>query len=484
MWLPVSVFGFGLVAAVTLTGCARESAPSPTDQAAAPAASSQWSRVRPGQGTPPSSEQRLNVMLIVIDALRRDGLSLYGNPRRTSPNIDALAQNALVFERAYSQANSTKPSIASMMSGVYPQVTGIINTSGEGRTAVLDESFVTLAESFKAHGYATAAFSSQAWITPQAGFAQGFDEFYIVSSIFDPYETTTLVDGALFWLNARRREPFFVYLHVLNPHSPYEPPAPFDRMWTSEPFPPRLAALLEGDVDEKWRKLTSLKDLAPQPTRDEVDYLVAMYESEVAYVDWTLGNLFRWLKRFKLDERTLVVVTADHGEYFGEHGNFGHGGPLYNPVLSIPLIFASSKLFPAQERIAEAVEAIDIYPTLMDLVGIESPAHLQGESLLREPRRDFAASQSGTPFPIKIQSHGESLILAGSEQTQMFDLEADPAETFDLWQQRRDAGQGIYATLERWVRDNQRHPLRVQQGKSAELSKDATERLRAMGYLE
>jgi arylsulfatase len=425
-------------------------------------------------------------MLIVIDALRRDRLSLYGNPRATSPSIDHLARNALVFERAYSQANSTKPSIASMMTGVYPQVTGIWSTGGSAaQTAVLDDSFMTLAEALKARGYTTAAFSSQAWILPQTGFAQGFDDFFVASSIFDPFETTTVVDAALFWLTGRRREPFFVYLHILNPHSPYEPPAPFDRMWTTKPFPPRLAALLEGDVNEKWRKLGSLEELEPKVTAEEIEYLLAMYDSEVAYVDWTLGNLFRWLERMKIMEHTVIVITADHGEYFGENGLFGHGGPsLFNPVLGVPLIFANPRLFPQQQRVADTVETIDIYPTLMELVGADPAPELQGESLLREPRPGFAASQAGAPYPVKVQTGDRSLILSAPEQWSYFDLVADPAETIDRRESDGPGGAALFERLEEWVRENNRHPRLIKQGKTSELPSDVVNRLRAMGYLD
>ena len=207
-----------------------------------------------------------------------------------------------------------------------------------------------------------------------------------------------------------------MYLHILNPHSPYAPPPPFDRMWTTQPFPPRLAAMLQGDVNEQWKKLLSLKDIEPKPTPEEIDYLLAMYDSEIAYVDWTLGNLFRWLQRFKLTERTLIVITADHGEYFGEHGLFGHAGlSLYNPVLSIPLMLVSPRLFPEQVRVTDAVEAVDIYPTLMEIVGGESPPHLQGENLLQEPRPGIAVSQASAPYPIKVQTRDRSLILEDPE---------------------------------------------------------------------
>lgn len=437
----------------------------------------------PARSDPPA----MNVVVILMDALRADRLGVYGNPRPTSPYIDRLARNALVFEHAYAQAPWTAPSVASLFTGTYQSVHQVTHRMDDSREfSVLDDRFVTLAEVFHAAGYRTGAFSSQAWILPETGFAQGFDDFVVASSIFDRYETDRVVRSAMGWILQHRDEPFFAYVHILNPHSPYEPPPPFDRIWWQRAVPPSMQKLSRLGIDEQWQRLLRLGTANGDPlTRDDLDYLLAMYDGEISYVDWWIGALVRELHERGMLEKTLIVITSDHGENFSEHGLFGHAQHVYNPEISIPLIFSNPKLFPEQRRVAAVVESIDVYPTLVDLIGAPRPAQLQGENLLGHERRGTAYTEGTNLKQHKIQD-GEWSLIADHDlaSPHLYHLGDDPGEARDVAAAHPEQVARLLGLLRRQRDLNHAHALHRNERQTTEIASEMIERLRAMGYVE
>lgn len=283
------------------------------------------------------------VVLITIDTMRFDRLGLYGYQRRpTSPNLDAWAKQAVVFDRATAAAPWTLPSLGALLTGRYPAEVGAY-TNSDG----IHSDFTTLAELFQAEGYATASFNTHALlIGARGGFRQGFDSVY-------PTEVKPIVEGEhkmafsdtephlMEWLDAHAQTPFFVWIHDMDPH---QPPT------TGNPY-------LD---DPEWKR----------------------YDAEVHWMDEAMGRILARLRALGLGEDLLVVFTADHGEAFGdEHGLKGHQNVMYDEVLRVPLIVQYPGMGPPR-RIAAPVELIDVYATIAELAGLPLPEGTRGESLL------------------------------------------------------------------------------------------------------
>ncbi|MCO6429535.1 MAG: sulfatase [Deltaproteobacteria bacterium] len=363
-----------------------------------------------------------NVLVILIDTLRADHMSLYGYERKTTPNLDLFGEENLVFERAMSAAAWTPPSVASIFTGMYASVHGHMplrsETSYGKRNTKLDDSFHTLGELFKGAGYATALISANPLINRRFGFAQGFDTF-----ISPGRERGAKVNRrAMKYLSDLwpREKPFFLYLQYMDPHDPYEAPAPYDAEFSGP-----LAA---REYDEK--------ELA----------LIGAYDGEIKYVDAKIGELFDWLKSEGLYEDTIIVIFSDHGEQFMERGYQGHADRVYSEEIHVPLIIKAPGL---KGRIAEVVSLIDVYPTLSELSGAQFTHTVHGLSLISQLQ---ARKGKGVLAEIirhhnekgYLRPNGEKLITLypmergltghspGPISEQYFDLNKDPFELAPL----------------------------------------------------
>ncbi len=315
-----------------------------------------------------------NVLVILIDALRPDHLGVYGYERPTSPTIDRLAAEGVLFESAFSQASWTKPSVPSLFTGLYPIEHRVFTGSDEERPGritsdVLAEKHTTIAEVFQAQGYRTAAFLDNAQLRDFLGFAQGFETYEE-----DLGRAEAITSRFVDWLRELDEEPFFAYVHYLDPHWPYDPPAPYDQL-----FPKPTGTSIDfGTLN--WKHLErQIEDGRMIPNADDLAALQALYDGEIRYNDQAIGSLLDALREHDLLKSTLIVLTADHGEEFWEHGRLGHGRSLYDEVLHVPLILRLPGGVPA--RIADQVELVDVMPTLLDLSGIPIPEDLSGKSL-------------------------------------------------------------------------------------------------------
>lgn len=304
----------------------------------------------PGQKHP-------NILLITVDTLRADYVSLYNPSRGVTHALDKLASQGVIFERAFSHAPLTLPSHCSIFTGVSPAVHGVHDNLGYR----LSNRFVTLAEWLKQQGYTTGAFVGAFPLDRRFGLAQGFDTYEEgyparnpLKTFFPERRATAVVQDAIQWLKARdSSSPWFLWVHVFDPHQPYQAPEPFQSRFSKDP-----------------------------------------YGGEVAYADSELGRLIEFLQSHNLMDNTIVVFTADHGESLGDHGESTHGLFAYNETLHVPLIFRIPHR-KAQQRIQEPVALSDIFPTLAVLLGQTPPSEVSGQNLMtlwtKAPKKNPAA---------------------------------------------------------------------------------------------
>ena len=443
-------------------------------------------------GPAPPTRPADGVLLIVVDALRPDHLGFHGYHRDTSPTLDRLAAGGIVFESAFSTSGWTRPSIASLFTSLHPTEHGLRQRARrrnrELYLARLDDRFQTLAERFAAAGFATFAAAGNPHLQREHGFSQGFDQF-------DQEERNAEEVWERFgeWMRSRRPERFFAYLHFMDVHWPYTPPAPFD-----ERFPPPGGGPDLADFD--WNRLRMQIRSGERPVDPRtLDALVARYDGGIRYFDHTLAE---FLARWEAEARDwLIVVTADHGEEFLEHGGMGHGPFLYEVNLRVPLLIRPPGGRPAGWRGSDPVSLLDLYPTLLELTGLPAPGEVRGRSLVPlwtapegEGDRELFAEDSWedvySRFSIRagrfklirtVVHRGEDGVPPGL-QDEMFDLVEDPGETRNLiaaWPGRaEDLAARLTAHLERMRTKDGDLPGEVP------IDPETEERLRSLGYID
>ncbi len=330
----------------------------------------------PNAGALADPAARPNILLICIDALRADHLGVYGAAAGRSPSLDSLAAEGVVFEQATSVASWTKPSVVSLLTGLYPTQHGVMRASRK-KVDVLGAAAETVAETLQASGYSTVAFVQNDHLQKRSsGLDQGFDLY-----VDDAGVAPVLTHRFLSWLEASTSQPFFAYLHYLDPHWPY----------VSDVVPAALAltpaeamrAAGWGLREEHWWLLRERVNAGKLKLDDAgLRILEKLYAAEVFSIDAVLGRMFRLLRAAGVLEHTLLIVTADHGEGFLEHASLDHGYGLYDELLRLPLLAR----FPAGEyggrRVAAQVQSVDIVPTLIDVAGLPPRPELPGQSLI------------------------------------------------------------------------------------------------------
>jgi len=381
-------------------------------------------------------QERLpNIILISIDSLRADHLGCYGYPKPTSPNIDALANESVVFTNAISTTTWTLPAHISMLTSLYPEVHQVINDGNK----LSDKAVVPLnppyqrgqgvvcAEIMKEAGYLTAGFVSGPYLSSKFGYNQGFDLYddYTInySSNEESHRGTTspkIHQQVTKWLEQNYSSQFFLFIHYWDVHYDYTPPPPFDTM-----FDPDYTGTITG------KNYEGNKLINPQMPKRDLEHIIALYDGEIAFTDSYIGKLMTYLKELGIYENTMVILTSDHGDEFFEHGCKGHRNNLFDETLKVPLIikfpppypggrggkenpiFAS--LSPLEMCINQQVSIIDIVPTFLDYLGITpNPSYpplqkggrgdLEGQSLLPLVAGNIMA---GTEVP--TNSQGASL---------------------------------------------------------------------------
>ncbi|MGH9748572.1 MAG: sulfatase [Candidatus Polarisedimenticolia bacterium] len=398
--------------------------------------------------------ERPSILLITIDTLRADRLACYGYPRTTSPAIDRLASEGMLFERVYASLPRTTQSIASILTGRFPKAHG-----ARGLYSKLPEANATLAEILRDRGYRTAAFVSNLFLKPGRGFEQGFQIYDNPDRRFGGDTSEEITAAALDWLQtADAKQPYLLWVHYLDPHWSYEPGPPFETRFAG---PPRPGFRLYEDLKSgRLSKGRLIFDNWMPPA--EIDHLRGLYDGEIARTDAAIAPL---LDRIRGDagRDVVVLLTADHGESLGEHGyHFAHGEYLYDPSLHVPLIVRSPGRVPAGSRGTGLAMNIDVSPTLLRLAGIAAMQGVDGRPLLvpdadaggrfrAAPGRELVFAESdfhlihpenrrfylpGAAGRWTSVSDGRLKLIhiprRGGEIFELYDLGTDPGETRNL----------------------------------------------------
>lgn len=376
-------------------------------------------------------DERSNVILISLDTLRPDHLSAYGYHRPTSPQLDRIASDGVVFETVVATAPWTLPSHVSMLSGIGAVRHGINHGTPKFRVPLVSS---LLADS----GYATVAITAGGYLNPHYGFAAGFDQYHAwPGTAGSEDEMREGMDDLLAWLEDHADERFFAFFHTYEIHSPYRPRAPYFRQWCraeDRGFDGTVAVHVAGydaEAGHLGMNAAEVRDNTgtAAPLRDEqLQLLVDCYDAGIAYADAQLARLFDHLETAGLFDETVVVVTSDHGEALGEHGFFDHGR-LYDPEILVPLIIrAPGYEASAGSHVSSQVRLVDIVPTMLDLAGVEHDLSLDGISLAPFLRGDQAEVPAEAWSYTPKTNHGVSVRTADGRKLIFNNTAWDPAQ--------------------------------------------------------
>ena len=479
----------------------------------------------------PGNKTPQGVILIVADTLRRDHLQPWGYQRETSPTLSALAGRGALFLDNIAQATWTKVSVPSILTSLYPSSHRVTDMADR-----LPAPAVTLAEVFRDAGYATASYSSVPFSGKLTSLHQGFEELHERGSFPGDADTTytsksarPYVDRLSAWLGAHRDEPFFVFLHVFDPHSPFEPRRPYHATWSD----PALREQHDKNVEQvkKFikgpganRVIPKLKELVESGVDREqlMGYFKGWYDGSILAMDAEVARLMERLRGLGLDDKTLLVFTSDHGEGFHDHGLMWHGQTVYGELTNVPLMFHGPSFLPQGLVIGETVQNIDIMPTVLELSGLAAPENIQGQSLtglmaaardvggesesgLAEsaanygwrPRGAFSeknlTEQTGGPQPLNTESfavihdgwkliHNTVRIDEGPEY-ELFNHRKDPLDQNNLAEQRPEILERLKVKLEERLALARASPL-PEADSTEGISDEELQRLRSLGYIQ
>lgn len=453
-----------------------------------------------------------NVVLITMDTVRADHLHLYGYGRPTTPNLEEFAKQATVFHHAVSAADWTAPSHAAMMTGLYSLRHGVRYDYPDVRLGHISQSVPTLAETLKFYGYRTAAVvANRAYLAPEIGFGRGFDIYHVpttpvameysrMPSILRstrlrlmgqtgadvPYARgpKVLEEVGRLMEKWKQAQPSFLFVNVMDAHWPYNPPPPFrNRYMTPKSY---------WDSNRYYELVKQVDREKVAVTSQEKEELEAMYDSGINYDDHHLGRLFQMLREKGVFDNSLIIVTADHGEVFGERSLLEHGVSPYQDQVHVPLVVK----YPGQKTRADVqvnVSLVDLFPTVLDVIGAPVPRRLAGITL----RKSTALAER----PVYAESYAlwqkwgveerfidveravflgsMKMILTTAGRRELYDLAVDPNEKQDI----KDLKQAQAAELERLLKTWQRNFTRSGEQETG-MSAEAVERLKSLGYVQ
>ena len=423
-----------------------------------------WLRSRPVRtgsgvelGTLPggASRDRLNLVVVTLDTIRADRIGAYGAKDVETPALDALAADGVLFEQAVSVAPLTLPAHSSIFTGKFPPEHGVRDNGG----FFLGPEQVTLAELLKGRGYRTGAFVAAYVLAAKWGIGQGFDTYVddfdlsqvravSLSAIQRP--ANEVIDKALPWIEQASDSPFFAWIHLYDPHTPYRAPEPFGSRYKGHP-----------------------------------------YNGEIAFVDSQIARLVSTLKSRGLYERTVIVVIGDHGESLGDHGEGTHGFFVYNPVTHVPFVVRAPFSGTARRRVADPVRSVDVMPTALDLLGAPAASGISGVSLvplMTGARRELELdAYSEAMYPLHHYGWSDLRALRSGRykvidapRPELYDVDTDPGEKTNLFAERQALGERMIAQLRTLEGGFSKTDAAMP---AADVDPEARERLAALGYV-
>ncbi|HEV8578435.1 MAG TPA: sulfatase [Thermoanaerobaculia bacterium] len=432
--------------------------------------------VAPAAFHPPAPARRpRNVIIYLVDALRADHLGCYGYRLPVSPRLDGFAREATLFRHAVAQAPWTRPSVVTVLTGLQPPTHGV-----QHRRQALSAEAVTLAERLRDHGYRTAGFVTNGNVARSFGLGQGFEIYRLLPGNHNA--ATDVNDRVAGWLDGwDGKAPFFFYLHTVEPHAPYDPPARFRQ---------RFAAGMRDESLTRMRVLKQLHAGALRPTPGMRRDLLALYDAEVAANDAAFGDLIDLLVRRGLWEETMIVFLSDHGEEFLDHGGWEHGRSLHTEMLDIPLVVRIPGM--GTGRVVERqAQHVDIVPTVLEALGLPVAAAAEGRSLLaaiaggaagHEDEEEVALSWVDE-FSVRaaaVSTPAWRLIATRQPHAHraLYDRRTDPAERRDL----SSGGVVRSGYLATWLRAADRPRAGTLRPTDSRIDRELRQRLQALGY--
>ena len=496
-WVPIVCLTLLVISSITVAPGSRSRLPQPRVLA-------------PNHGSngtaPPTAGQ--SVLLVVADTLRRDHMSLYGYARKTTPHLDAWSQDARVYEAMTSATSWTLPSHASLFTGLFPRTHGAHGfppTRAWGNAHALDDSHTTLAELARDHGYRTGAIvANHFYLNPTFGLAQGFEtyfsprprkglsfplsdhgvrrfqDFALNEIQWSYYRAEQITDLTQQWLERHGQQPFFLFVNYMDVHSPNYRPADEVIPWEDE----------TNFRDHRYDAVafTEGRGQDPRIRRD----LVNNYDRELRHLDREIGRLLRFLETTGLSERTTVIFTSDHGESLGERNIYFHSGHLYQEVTQVPLILSGPTIQPG--RVTQPVQTVDLFPTILETLGVEYEGQTQGTSLGQTASAPIVAEWYRSENPLfldeafagrfdrslrTIQSQEWRLFVGDrKEDFELYDLSRDPRESTNLYSSRTDRARTLHQQLQKWL---EKHPP-ADPANAADLDELDATMARELGY--
>ena len=426
-----------------------------------------------------------NILLVTFDALRYDHLGCYGYGRNTSPNIDLVAKNGVTFLNAISQSSYTAPSMASILTSTYPIKHGVYGFGDK-----IKNPNDTLSYLLKKQGYRTAFFSSHVGIATINGFDSDFDTFYTTWTFKEDeknrsFKAIEINSRIIKWLKENSGRKFFAWIHYLEPHYPMSPPLSYQGTFSND-----SAGRLPVEVPISTDSVFGFKGL---PKRlvvannyiTDLNYYIDLYDSTVRYADDCLGEIIGVLKAMGLDKKTLIIITADHGESLGEHNQyFSHGCNLYDELIKVPLILSFPKTLPLGKIVSWQAQLVDIVPTVLEVLRTKKTG-LDGNSLISLSKEFKAPTLERYAFSVynakvAIRSNDMKLIYTiGSDQYELYNLSIDPLELDNLgtikikqFEQLENKLKAYFNYLGREYKEKNK----------VFISKEAEDKLKSLGY--
>jgi arylsulfatase A-like enzyme len=416
-------------------------------------------------------DTRPDVLLIVLDTVRADHLSLYGYERQTSPHLEALAKDGVLYRMAIAPGTWSVPSHASIFTGELPTAHGANRVEpGLGGIRRLGPDEPTLTRAMRTADYRTRAFvGNHGYLDPAFGFAADFERY----DRENMRPAGKLAARAIAWLHRRRGRSVYLFINVMDAHAPYEPPPPYDRM-----FPGKL----DSGFEHQPQMVFIATHRLPEPR--VMTHYVSQYDGEIRYVDDRLGEIFAELKAEGRYDNALIVVTADHGELFGEHGAFGHGGKPWHQLVHVPLVIK----YPHGARrgvVDTPVSLIDIAPTILATLGL--PPLEPGQRPIWE-RQGLVVSEELTSDATERAAYDDDgrvlmeSVAGGRRDVRLYDVRSDPGEEHPRDALADPVGARMDADLRTLLANVPRLPFGTVVHAAADGQLRA--RLRKLGYVE
>jgi arylsulfatase A-like enzyme len=462
-----------------------------------------------------------------MDTARCDHLSCYGYHRATTPNIDAIKEESVQFLRAYTTGAWTPPTHASLFTGMYNSKHGVLHGH-----VYLENKYSTLADILATEGYRTIAFSNNPWVSQVTGMTRGFEESIekwekqksvraaailklksllpekvynflktlknkINPPMYDKgaYSTNTLIQS---WLDETRHDsrPFFIFINYIESHLPYRPVSPYDRRFIDDRHSKMRILSVNQDMRRQWAGLAKM-------TREDFDILGGLYDGELSYLDWRIGQLLQYLREKRILDDTILIIISDHGENLGEHNLMDHQLCLYDTLVRIPLLIRWPSKLGAETNGNKLVSITDIFPTLMALLDIDfsHSAELQGQNIFANTGREHVYSEYESPiyemtdnrkyyppdFDLSVFDRAlkvvrdmrYKLVRASDGRHELYDIISDPDELRNLYAEQPERAAQMQATLAEWLSSFTKADVKKDRASLDSLVKD---QLSALGY--